>query len=172
MSRFEELTETVEAYQSRAAENYDRIRKLASELKEGFCAFLGSGMGVCVHLVPPTGPFQPRTDLNTAFSVPPRGFRPLGPVLFGMAVRVSKGTDWIRVVMHCHKQGDKFTVHVDQGPSYTFSLPLEDHTPTEFYQILFEHIKSQFTEAIDRYDRGTDARSIGFDFTEASADAE
>ena len=108
MSRFEELTETVEAYQSRAAENYDRIRKLASELKEGFCAFLGSGMGVCVHLVPPAGPFQPRTDLNTAFSVPPRGFRPLGPVLFGMAVRVSKGTDWIRVVMHCHKQGDKF----------------------------------------------------------------
>ena len=172
MSRFEELIETVEAYQSRAAENYDRIRKLAAELKEGFCAFLGSGTGVCVHLVPPAGPFQPRTDLNTAFSVPPRGFRPLGPVLFGLAVRVSKGTDWIRVVMHCHKQGDKFTVHVDQGPSYSFALPLDDHNPTEFYETSFEHIKSQFTEAIDRYDRGTDARSIGFDFTEADADIE
>ncbi len=170
MSRFDELVTTVDAYQSRAGENYNRIRKLAEDLKDGFCAFLGARDGVCVHLVPPVGPFKPSTDLTTAFSIPPRGFRPLGPVLFGLAVRVTRATDWIRLTMHCHKLGEKFTVHIEGGPSYTFQLPLADYDPTEFYEILFEHIRSQFTEAIDRYDRGTDARSIGFDFSEAEAE--
>ena len=166
MSRFDELVTTVDAYQTRAKENYDRIRRLATDLKDGFCSFLGSRDGVCVHLVPPAGPFKPMTDVDHAFTVPPRGFRPLGPVSFGLAVRVTRGTDWIRLTMHCHKLGDKFTVHIDGGPSYTFKLPLTENDPTEFYQLLFEHIRSQFTEAINRYDSGTDARSIGFDFSQ------
>lgn len=166
MSHFEELVETVAEYQKRAAEHYDRVKRLAEELRGGFCQYLGSGFGVCVHLVPPAGPFKPVTDLNTAFSVPPRGFRPLGAIAFGLAVRVSRQTDWIRVVMVCHKRGEKFTVEIDDGPSYTFSLPLAENNTDEFYNILFAHILGQFTEAIERYDRGTDARSIGFDFTE------
>ena len=60
-----------------------------------------------------------------------------------------------------------FTVHVDDGPSYTFKLPLADNDPQEFYDILYAYIRAQFSEAIERYDRGTDARSIGFDFSEA-----
>ncbi|MFC6198614.1 hypothetical protein [Ponticaulis profundi] len=167
MSRFDELVETVDAYQARAAENYDRIRKLAVDLKEGFCAYLGTKDGVCVHLVPPVGQFKPMTDLERAFSIPSRGFRPLGPVFFGLAVRVTHGTDWIRLTMRCHKLGEKFTLHIDEGPSYTFQLPLADHDPTEFYELLFHHVRAQFTEAIDHYDRGTDARSIGFDFSES-----
>ncbi|MAT33905.1 MAG: hypothetical protein CMK06_01980 [Ponticaulis sp.] len=167
MSRFEELVSTVAEYQKRAAENYDRIRRLAEELKDGYCAFMGPSKGACVHLVQPAGPFKPITNLDTAFSVPPRGFRPLGAIAFGLAVRVSEGTDWIRVAMTCHKLGEKFTVHIEGGPSYTFQLPLSGSHPEEFYELLFQHIKAQFTEAIDRYDRGTDARSIGFDFSEA-----
>jgi len=34
MSRFEDLLETVKEYQLRAAENYERIRQLASDLKD------------------------------------------------------------------------------------------------------------------------------------------
>lgn len=170
MSRFDELVTTVEAYQMRADENYQRIRRLAEDLKDGLCQFMGAKDGVCVHLVPPVGPFKPMTDLNKAFSIPPRGFRPLGPVMFGLAVRVSRGTDWIRLTMSCHKLGDKFTVHIDAGPSYTFKLPLAENDPEEFYQLLFEHIRAQFTEAIDRYDRGSDARTIGFDFSEPEAE--
>ncbi|HBH90083.1 hypothetical protein [Ponticaulis sp.] len=171
MSRFDDLVETAKKYQDRAAENYDRIRKLASELKDGFCQYLGTGHGVCVHLVPPVGQFQPKTDLDTAFSIPPRGFRPLGPVLFGLAVRVSEGMDWIRVVMHCHKQGERFMIAIDHGPNYTFKLPLSENDPSEFYDLLYRHITSQFTEAIERYDRGTDARSIGFDFSDPNETA-
>ncbi|MAK60077.1 MAG: hypothetical protein CMK09_03770 [Ponticaulis sp.] len=170
MSRFDELVETVAEYEKRAAENYDRVRRLAEDLKDGFCKYLSSGTGACVHLVPPAGPFKPMTDLNTAFSIPPIGFRPLGPILFGLAVRVSKGTDWIRVTMACHKLGEKFTVQLQDGPSYNFQLPLSDSNPDEFYEILFDHIHAQFKDAIVRYDQGSDARSIGFDFT-ADTDA-
>ena len=51
MSRFDKLIETVEAYQALAAENYDRIRTLAEEVRSGFCDYLGASDGVCVHLV-------------------------------------------------------------------------------------------------------------------------
>ncbi|MAP96447.1 MAG: hypothetical protein CMK07_15990 [Ponticaulis sp.] len=167
MSRFEELVSTVADYQDRAKENYDRVRRLAEDLKDGFCGYLGSTTGACVHLVPPAGQFKPKTDLNTAFSVPPAGFRPLGPIFFGLAVRVTAGTDWIRLVISCHKQGEKFTVQIQEGPNYTFGLPLQDYDPSEFYDMMYQHILAQFTEAIERYDRGTDARTIGFDFSEA-----
>ena len=64
MSRFDELVTTVEAYQMRADENYQRIRRLAEDLKDGLCQFMGAKDGICVHLVPPVGPFKPMTDLN------------------------------------------------------------------------------------------------------------
>lgn len=170
MSNFEDLVTTVEAYQARATENYDRIRHLAEKLKEGFCEYLSANDGVCVHLVPPVGPFKPFTDLNKAFSIPPRGFRPLGPVYFGLAMRVSRGTDWIRIVMRCHKLGEKFTVYIENGPSYTFHLPLAESDMGEFFDLLFSHVREQFTEEIERYDRGSEARSIGFDFSDDSDD--
>lgn len=166
MSKFEELLTSVEAYQTRVTENYDRVRRLATDIKDGFCAYLDSKDGVCVHLVPPIGEFQPRTDLDKAFTIPPRGFRPLGPISFGLAVRVTRGTNWIRVPMHCRKLGDRFTVFLDGGPSYTFSLPIADHDPSPFYDMLYDHIAKQFTDAVDHYDNGEDARSIGFDFSD------
>lgn len=166
MSKFDDLVATVDTYQSRAKDNYDRVRRLAEDMKDGFCNYLGTGHGVCVHLVPPAGAFKPVTDLNTAFSIPSRGFRPLGPILFGFAVRVTKNTDWIRLTMSCHKAGERLTVQVQGGPNYTFQLPLSEYDPSEFYELLFDHIKAQFADAIERYDRGADTHSIGFDFTE------
>ncbi len=167
MSRFDELVSTVDEYQKRAAENYSRIRALAEEISTGFCAFLGNSDGVCVHLVSPTGAFTPKPGGDAAFSVAPRGFRPLGPIIFGLAVRVTRGTDWIRLTLHCRKAGHDFVVQLDGGPAYTFHLPLEDHDKSEFYELLYAHILSRFTEAIERYDDGDYAsRSIGFDFTE------
>ena len=166
MSKFDELVDAADAYQARVQDNFERIKRLAQDLKDGFCSYLGAKDGVCVHLVPPVGQFKPTTDLTTAFSIPPRGFRPLGPVFFGLAIRVSRGTDWIRVAVRCQKLGEKFTVFIEGGPNYTFQLPLADGDPSEFYDLLFQHVLSQFTEAIERYDRGTDARSIGFDFSE------
>ena len=88
MSHFDELIETVEQHQKLADENYKRIRTLAEELRDGLCAFMDARDGVCVHLVPPGGDFKPKEYGDRAFSIPPRGFRPLGPIAFGLAVRV------------------------------------------------------------------------------------
>lgn len=167
MSRFDELITNVEAYQALATENYDRIRALAEQLRTGFCNFMDSKDGVCVHLVPPGGAFEPKAYGDAAFSMPPRGFRALGPVAFGLAVRVSRGTDWLRVTMECRKVGDKFRVHIQDGPEYEFELPLAtaDHDP--FYQHIYDHVFLWFASRMERYKEGDyGTREIGFDFAE------
>ncbi len=167
MSRFDRLIETVETYQALAAENYDRIRTLAEEVRKGFCNYLQSGDGDCVHLVPPAGQFEPKSYGDKAFSVPPRGFRLLGPISFGLAVRVSRGQDWLRLGMECRKIGDTFVVQIEDGSEYEFRLPLADADPGPFYDHLYNHILLWFSGRIERYkdgDYGT--REIGFDFAD------
>lgn len=168
MARFDELLARVDTYQELAGENYDRIRKLAEELSAGMCEFMGSQTGVCVHLVPPRGEFTPKAHGDEAFSMPPRGFRQLGPVVFGLAVRVSKGTDWLRLVLQCHKIGDKFTVSILEGEKYTFELPLIDNDAEPFYQHIYDHVYNWFDDRIERYRNGDDysTREIGFDFAQ------
>lgn len=170
MAKFDDLIAIVEAHQVLAAENYDRIRALADDLRQGMCDYMGASTGVCVHLVPPTGPFKPKAHNDEAFSIPSRGFRPLGPVAFGLAVRVSKGTDWIRVTMQCHKVGDKFTVNILDGERYTFALPLAEQDTEPFYDHVYEHVQGWFQDSIERYKEGDySSRDIGFDFAEADA---
>lgn len=166
MARFDDLLAKVEAYQELATENYDRIRKLAEGLSAGMCEFMDSKTGTCVHLVPPMGQFTPKAHGDGAFSMPPRGFRQLGPIAFGLAVRVSKDTDWLRVTMECHKIGDKFTVHILDGEEYTLELPLARETSEPFYQHVYEHVYNWFDARIQRYNDGEnyDTREIGFDF--------
>ncbi len=167
MSRFDELVETVETYQALAAENYDRIRTLAEEVRSGFCHYMNPTDEVCVHLVPPTGPFEPKAHGDAAFSLPPRGFRMLGPIAFGLAVRVSRNQDWLRLTMQCRKIGDTFLVQIEDGSEYEFRLPLTEADPEPFYEHLYNHIRLWFVDHIERYrdgDYGT--REIGFDFAD------
>lgn len=165
MSRFEELISTVETYNELTAENYNRIRKLADELKTGFSDFLAAKDGRSVLLVPPAGQFQPKDYGDEAFSMPPRGFRPLGPVAFGLAIRVTRGTDWIRATLLCSKTGDEFMVQIENGPQHQFRLPLSEAKPEIFYELLFAHIRRNFEEKINRYNDGDYGdRGIGFDF--------
>ena len=167
MANFDDLISTVEAYQALAAENYDRIRGLAESLREGMCDFMGSSTGVCVHLVPPAGQFKPKAHGDEAFSIPPRGFRPLGPIAFGLAVRVSEGTAWLRVTMECHKVGDGFSVNILGGEPYTFSLPLSEQDAEPFYQHIYDHVHDWFHDRMERYKEGDyGSREIGFDFAE------
>ena len=171
MSRFDRMIETVDTYQKLAGENYVRVRKLAEDIRQGFCDFLDAKDGICVHLVPPMGAFEPKPYGDQAFTVPPRGFRPLGPIAFGLAVRVTRGTNWIRLALSCHKVGDDFTVAVQGGPSYKFTLPVADHDPSSFYELVFDHIHDQFLDAIERYKEGEySSRTIGFDFSDDEAD--
>lgn len=169
MSRFEALITTVTTYQKLAGENYTRVRSLAEELREGLCSYMGANDGICVRLVPPLGPFEPKDYGDKAFSVPPRGFRPLGPVAFGLAVRVSRGTDWMRVTMECRKIGDTFVVRTANGEEYTLTIPLAETDPEPFYGHVYQHVLNWFQTQIDRYEAGDYGhREIGFDFSRDS----
>lgn len=171
-SRYETLLATVDEYQALAAENYDRIRKLAEELRAGLCDYLGSSDGICVHLVPPAGPFEPKAYGDSAFSLPPRGFRPLGPIAFGLAVRVTKGADWLRLTMECRKSGENFKVQIAGGQEYIFTLPLANNDPKPFYEHIYEHVHNWFAVQIARYREGEyGTREIGFDFADTAGAA-
>lgn len=165
MSRFEKLIQTVETYQALVEENYSRIRRLAEDVRAGLCDYIGAPDGICVHLVPPTGPFEPRAYGDAAFSLPPRGFRLLGPVAFGLAVRVSAKADWLRLKIECRKTGEDFVVGIEEGAEYTFHLPIQDGDSEPFYAHVFQHILGWFSENIENYKDGVyGTRAIGFDF--------
>jgi hypothetical protein len=167
MSRFEELIQTVETYEALAEENYSRIRRLAEEVRGGLCDYIGAPDGICVHLVPPVGEFEPRPYGDAAFSIPPRGFRPLGPVSFGLAVRVSKQADWLRLRFECRKTGDAFVVAIEDGAEYTFTLPIQDGDSEPFYAHIYQHILGWFQENIESYREGAyGSRGIGFDLAD------
>ena len=164
MSRFEELIQTVETYQALVEENYSRIRRLAEEVRGGLCDYIGAPDGICVHLVPPEGAFEPRPYGDLAFSIPPRGFRPLGPVSFGLAFRVSKQADWLRLKFECRKTGEEFVVGIEDGAQYTFRLPIEEQDSGPFYAHIYQYILGWFQENIDGYREGVyGTRAIGFD---------
>lgn len=166
MSRFDELTTTVAEYQALAAENYSRVRTLAEELRAGLCAYIGSEGSICVQLVPPAGAFEAKDYGDQAFSVPPEGFRPLGAILFGLAIRVSTGTDWMRVTIECQKIGEEFIARIVGGEEYRLSVPLKDHDPEPFYEHIYTHVLDWFKKQIEHYQAGDyGRREIGFDIS-------
>ncbi len=173
MSRFEELIKTVDTYQALAEENYSRIRRLAEDVRGGLCDYIGAPDGICVHLVPPTGPFEPRAYGDEAFSIPPRGFRPLGPVAFGLAFRVSRRADWLRLRVECRKTGDEFVVGIEDGSSYTFTLPIEEGDAEPFFAHIYQYILGWFEENIESYRVGAyGTRAIGFGLLDEPSQAQ
>lgn len=165
--RYDRLSASSQRYGELAKENYDRVRALAEALRSGFCAYLDSGDPPCVLLVPPAGPFEPKDAGDHAFSIPPGGFQPLGPISFGFAVRVQKPDRWLRVTLTCVKEADMFEVQVAGGGAYAFKLPLADQDPDDFFQHLYNHIVGWFEAAISDYEHGEyGSRGIGFDFAQ------
>lgn len=162
---YDVLSDLVARYRALSAENYARVRRLAEQLQSGFCGYLGAEPSPCVLLVPPGGPFEPKNYGDQAFSIPPKGFQPLGPISFGLAVRVSATGDWLRLALTCRKEGEAFTLRIEGGAAHTFTLPLADQDPSDFYELLRVHIENWFERAIADYEVGDlGDREIGFDF--------
>lgn len=172
-SKFDALLERAAEYQELAKEHYDRVRRIADGIQSGFCKYLASSDGVCVHLVPPQGAFQPKEYGDAAFSMPPRGFRHIGPIAFGLAVRVTRRTDWLRMTLICSKKGDSFEVSIVDGGSHKFDLPFTDDDHQDFYEKLYDHITSWLDDKIKLYQDGDySSRSIGFDFSDENVEGD
>lgn len=167
---FETLAKASERYGELSLENYARIRSLAEALSSGFCAFLrGGSCDRCCYLVPAEGAWTPTDYSSGAFSVSGQRMLPLGPIRFGLAVRVSQTGDWMRLVLTASKNGDDMDVHVQGGKTFTFNLPRNETQTQTFFEHLHAHLVGWFEDHVHHYEHGAYGGngSMGFDILEA-----
>lgn len=170
---FDELADAAERYGDFSLENYARVRSVAEALSSGFCRYLGSGAkSRCCYLVPAQGEWAPADFRSGAFSVSGQRFLPLGPIQFGLAVRVSRTGDWMRLVLTAAKNGEAMDIHVERGETYTFTLPVEPDEMKAFFAHLHRHLVDWFEEQSRHYEHGEygGGSGIGFDFLEAGTE--
>ena len=162
-NRFLQISDAANQYGERSFDNYAQIRSVAEQVKDGLCRYLDSERK-CVFLVPPQGPFVSQNYGSAAFSVAGKGFLPLEPISFGLAVRVSESGDFMRIVLHCRKEGEHLYMQVEADRTYDFDLPLNEVELNACLEGLFQYLLHWFKDRVERYDHGSYGSSdIGFD---------
>ncbi len=156
-------------YGERSFDNYAQIRSIAEAIRDGLCQYLHSGKQ-CVFLVPPQGPFQAQNYGSAAFSVAGKGFLPLEPLSFGLAIRISGDDDYMRVIMTCRKEGDRMFVQLDANDPVTLSLPAKEDELNDLFSGIYNYILNWFENRVDQYDHGSyGSNDIGFDIQRATS---
>ena len=169
-SRFLEISTVANVYGERSFDNYAKIRSVAETIRDSLCTYLDSKRQ-CVFLVPPQGPFGSQNYGSAAFSVSGKGFLPLEPIAFGLAVRVTESGDFIRLILHCRKEGERVFVQVEEHQSYELDLPITEHDLHACLEGLYQHLLHWFTDRVERYDHGHyGTTDIGFDIHRAESD--
>lgn len=168
MSRLVRLSNAAEAYGDRSFQNYSQVRNIAETIRDGFCKFLDEERQ-CVYLVPPKGPFTAQNSGSAAFSVWGKGFLPLEPIHFGLAIAISQKKDYMRRVLTCRKEGDAVFLTIEKGREHRLSLPLNDIELGAFLEAIYENLLDYFQDQVDSYDNGDYSGSdIGFDILRLS----
>lgn len=169
-TRLEELAKSAQIYGQRSFDNYAQVRSIAEQIREGLCAWLDHAQQ-CVFLVPPQGAFKSENYGSAAFSVAGKGFLPLEPISFGLAVRISTDDDYMRLVMTARKEGERMFLSLDNGKMLTLQLPAEQAELDTIYETLYTHLLDWFNNRIDNYDNGDyGTADIGFDIQRAKSD--
>ena len=172
MTRAEALAEIAGDYGDRSFQNYSAVRNIAITLRDQLRAYMCMETD-CVQLVPPSGKFGARDYGSAAFSVSGRGFLPLEPISFGLAVRVSGKKDYLRIVLTVRKEGTTYFITPDTGKPYRVTRPEEGRefpggTFDEVVEGLYSYLVDWFARRIDRYDNGDyGSNDIGFDIIRA-----
>ncbi len=163
-SRLDKIVAAAETYGERSFDNYAQIRSVAEKIRDGLCAWLDNTKQ-CVYLVPPQGPFQAQNYRSAAFSVSGKGFLPLEPISFGLAINISGKGDYMRLVLTCRKEGNRMFVMLEDHTSHEIDLPVQDDADLiGFYELIYEYLFNFFQDRIDRYDNGSyGSNDIGFD---------
>ena len=162
-NRFQMISDAANQYGERSFNNYAQIRSVAEQVRDGLCEYLDSERK-CVFLVPPQGAFISQNYGSAAFSVAGQGFLPLEPISFGLAVRVSESGDFMRIVLHCRKEGNHLYMQVEEDKTYDFDLPLNETELNACLEGLYQYLLHWFKDRVERYDHGNYGSSdIGFD---------
>ena len=168
MTRAEALAEIAGEYGDRALTNYSQVRNLAINLRDSLRDYLCHEKD-CAFLVPPSGKFGARDYGSDAFSVSGKGFLPLEPISFGLAVLVSGKKDYIRIVITVRKEGDTLYLTPDNRKPHRINLPLDKAQITEITEAMYAYLVDWFASRIDRYDNGDYGNNdIGFDIVRAA----
>jgi len=126
-SRLSAIYEAAETYGIRSFDNYAQIRSVAETLRDLLCKWLHKGDERCVYLVPPEGPFEPQNYQSGAFSVSGTGYLPLQPISFGLAIRISEDKDFMRLKLHCQKEGELMKISIGkESRPIPLQLPLDE----------------------------------------------
>lgn len=163
-SRLSNIWEAAETYGQRSFDNYVQIRSAAETIRDLLCVWLHKGDEPCVYLVPPEGPFQAENYQSGAFSVSGTGYLPLKPISFGLAVRISESKDYMRLQMHCQKEGELMKISIGKESPTALQLPLDETKLTPLFDRIYGHILAFFTDSVHQYDEGDyGTATIGFD---------
>ena len=162
-NRQEQLAKAAKIYGTRSFDNYAQIRSVAEKIRDSLCAYMDDS-AECVFLVPPQGPFMSQNYRSMAFSVSGKGFLPLEPISFGLAVNISGEGDYMRLVMTCRKEGDKMFIMMENALTFEINLPVTDESLMKINDSIFEHLMDWFNDRVSQYDDGEYGTSdIGFD---------
>lgn len=169
-TRLIDLAKAAQIYGQRSFDNYAQVRSIAEQIRDGLCLWLDSTQK-CVFLVPPQGPFKSENYGSAAFSVSGKGFLPLEPISFGLAVKISDDDDYMRLVMTARKEGDRMFLSLENGKMLALALPTRDAELSTIFEALYEHLFQWFTHRVDNYDNGDyGSNDIGFDIQRAKRD--
>ena len=162
-SHLDKIAAAAKIYGDRSFDNYAQIRSVSEAIRDGLCAWLDDSKQ-CVYLVPPQGPFTAQNYRSAAYSVSGKGFLPLEPISFGLAINISGDGDYMRLVMTCRKEGAKMFIHMDEGREASLNLPVQDAELATFFERIYEHLLHWFEGRVDQYDNGSyGSNDMGFD---------
>ncbi len=168
-SRLSRIFEAAETYGARSFDNYAQIRSVAETVRDLLCRWLHKGDEPCVYLVPPEGPFQAENYQSGAFSVSGTGYLPLKPISFGLAIRISEDKDYMRLKLHCQKEGELMKISIGKESAIPLQLPLDETQLTPLFERIYDHIIAFFSSSVEKYDEGDYGTStIGFDIHRAA----
>jgi len=153
-SRLSKIWKAAEVYGERSFDNYAQIRSVAETLRDLLCVWLHRGDEPCVYLVPPEGPFIAENYQSGAYSVSGKGYLPLKPISFGLAVRISEDKEYMRLQMHCQKEGELMKISIGKGRPLALSLPLNEKEMTPLFERIYGHILAFFEDSVAHYDEG------------------
>lgn len=166
----EEIAAAARIYGERSFDNYAQVRSVAENIRDGLCEYLDPE-GPCVYLVPPQGAFAAQNYRSAAYSVSGKGFLPLEPISFGLAVRISGEGDYMRIVMSCRKEGDRLFLSIEQVQQYELDLPVTDMALQGLFETIYQHLLHWFEERVETYDNGSyGSNDIGFNIYRVEED--